>query len=477
MFYLGQRPVFAQNFSAPCPLLGDTNTCDGIVNILDFSYISLKFGSSDPKADTAADGLINILDYIVVSNNFGKVFTPTNIPVQPTAAPAVALFQPDFSGTELYDTYENGIPVPAQSAVNLGIPECPPEMHNTTQWHPLYVPPELITFQMDALLPTDMTKTGCHYNHEHKDNPHLLDDVLGTELYTWAQGEISYPWQTFSGGNELYPVIPSDPKKMENHLKHTGYGWVARKNISCTTDPCITDFRIQSHFVQSPVDAVVRFHSFYAEVRVKHTENQYGFIKRGGWIDFGHLMVNDVVQFVPGSPAQVDAGKRRAHGDTSFATWYGTNGSPYLSFDLLTSDIWSKMNETQVAEYINTGNINVFSLFCRDGSCPQNGSTLEPHAIALRTERDAIKDSNENVQYVFLDNNPDVDIDNRIGILAIDAFTDRYGYISRKCTAVSIDCVPLKISNMPIITYMEGSGELREYDVSPPGAHWIQYPY
>jgi len=58
--------------SRPCPLLGDTNFCDGVVNTLDFTYLSSKFGTNDPKADLKQDGIINVLDYSILSSNFGN---------------------------------------------------------------------------------------------------------------------------------------------------------------------------------------------------------------------------------------------------------------------------------------------------------------------------------------------------------------------------------------------------------------------
>ncbi len=58
--------------SRPCPLIGDTNLCDNVVNALDFTYLSSKFGTNDPKADLKQDGVINVLDYSILSANFGK---------------------------------------------------------------------------------------------------------------------------------------------------------------------------------------------------------------------------------------------------------------------------------------------------------------------------------------------------------------------------------------------------------------------
>jgi hypothetical protein len=56
----------------PCPLTGDTNTCDGKVDVLDYSYLSSKFGTSDKGADLNASGKVDVLDFTILSNNFGK---------------------------------------------------------------------------------------------------------------------------------------------------------------------------------------------------------------------------------------------------------------------------------------------------------------------------------------------------------------------------------------------------------------------
>ncbi len=56
----------------PCPLIGDTNLCDNVVNALDFTYLSSKFGTNDTKADLKQDGVINVLDYSILSANFGN---------------------------------------------------------------------------------------------------------------------------------------------------------------------------------------------------------------------------------------------------------------------------------------------------------------------------------------------------------------------------------------------------------------------
>lgn len=64
----------------PCPQAGDTNrggVCDNTVNILDFTYLSSKFGTTDPGADLKPDGVVNILDYTILSAYFGTTSTTT----------------------------------------------------------------------------------------------------------------------------------------------------------------------------------------------------------------------------------------------------------------------------------------------------------------------------------------------------------------------------------------------------------------
>src|SRR5690606_6490181 len=71
LFLTQTSSLHAQTYTKPCPLTGDTNNCDGIVNVLDFSFLSTNIGTSNSKADIRPDGTINILDFNVLSTNFG----------------------------------------------------------------------------------------------------------------------------------------------------------------------------------------------------------------------------------------------------------------------------------------------------------------------------------------------------------------------------------------------------------------------
>ena len=45
---------------------------DGVVNILDLTFVASHFGGTDPKADVNSDGTVNILDLTLVAQNFGN---------------------------------------------------------------------------------------------------------------------------------------------------------------------------------------------------------------------------------------------------------------------------------------------------------------------------------------------------------------------------------------------------------------------
>ena len=45
---------------------------DGMVNILDLTFVASHFGESNPEADVNDDGIVNILDLVLVAQNFGS---------------------------------------------------------------------------------------------------------------------------------------------------------------------------------------------------------------------------------------------------------------------------------------------------------------------------------------------------------------------------------------------------------------------
>ena len=47
-------------------------TGDGIVNILDLTFVAARFGESDSDADVTGDGLVNILDLVRIAQNLSN---------------------------------------------------------------------------------------------------------------------------------------------------------------------------------------------------------------------------------------------------------------------------------------------------------------------------------------------------------------------------------------------------------------------
>ena len=47
-------------------------TGDGVVNILDLTFVAARFGESNSDADVTGDGTVNILDLVLIAQNFGN---------------------------------------------------------------------------------------------------------------------------------------------------------------------------------------------------------------------------------------------------------------------------------------------------------------------------------------------------------------------------------------------------------------------
>lgn len=376
--------------------------------------------------------------------------------------------QGDDAGDDRDDDQDDPEPAPTDPPGG-NIPLCPD--HAPTAWHPLY----------------DEGRN-CHYDHEHKDNPHDVDDVFGADAFAWAGGELSYPWQTFKGAGEGFPQPPG-PGQFENDLKHTGYGWLVRKNIASDG---ITDFRVQYHAIPSAQGAVTRFHSFWTEARACDG-GRCGTVKHGGWLDYGFLLVDGTHVPLPGDPNPLNIYLRRIHAtfdapldrslDREFF-WYGKQvdvDGDYIvrgHVALRAMDNWGNVNPANPSEV---------HFFCPGYQCSFNGSRMEAHIVAVMLRQ-------------HLDPNGD-------GVVNLRGYTSRHGTIKElaavgdgaeilrrlpnqfklmgtTCTAPGLDCVPLEIINFPVninFVYRDTDfglgGGLKDYDTSPPGQYWITYQH
>ncbi|MDQ4079029.1 MAG: procyclic acidic repetitive family protein [Chloroflexota bacterium] len=307
------------------------------------------------------------------------------------------------------------------------------EEHNPTLWH--------------ALISED---DSCHYDHEHKDDPNRVNDVFG-EPGAWfgSPGQsISYPWQT-------YKVMADGTVHLENDAKHEVYGWQVRKDMPCKgiahSIACVTDFRTTYHMNSASAGAVVRFHSFSMEARacLLSDQTKCGTIRSGGWMDFGHLEVDKVYVPLAGDPATLQWFERQHNSNRGgYVTWYGRH--PFGEFSALTADSWGKTDPNDP---------HALHLDCPDYQCAANGSTMFA----------------DNLSFNIWLSDPDGD-----GLINFDGYADRYGNIVEGCTEAGVDCVPIQLENWPqgFILYRDdahGMG-MREYDTSPEGEWWIEYP-
>lgn len=374
------------------------------------SFVQVALSQSDLPTDARPI----YLPWIRVDDAGGTIPnpTPTTLPVN-AATPTTTASNP------------TPMPTPANLA---DYPLCPD--HDINAWH------ALIDYERQ-----------CHYDHEHKDDPRLVDDLFGPVGVLYGGQEISYPWQTFNHMGT------------EQEMKHGGYGWMVRRDMACYsqfTDGCITDFRAQYHAIMGAIGATTRFHSFVLEARgcLESNPNQCGTIKTGGWIDYGMLEIDGEVVPLVGDPANYNDGKRRIHyfntGNANFGTWYGHNNIAVVVPQ--TADMWG---------YVDPDNPTELHLFCPEFDCENNGSILQAHEVGFQIP-------------------PQWDTD-RDGIVNYSGYTDRHGVIVQGCTEVALDCVPLEIVNMPVGVFryrddVNVFGNGIEYDTSPRGHYWIKYP-
>lgn len=346
-------------------------------------------------------------------------------------------------------------------APSAGAPLCP--THDPTAWHGIWDP-----------------ERGCHYDHEHKDNPGILYegipyqerikaerliDVFGAPGEWFGGASISYPWQTFMGASASYP--PPNEHTEQAH-KHAGYGWVSEAWLPRTDSIWLKDYRIQYHAIFAAMGATTRYHSFTLEANICQDRRGCYVVRTGGWLDFGHLVVANEVVELPGQSG--DGVRRRMHQsynpwfDTdvelfgSPAFWYGQLGHPdqlganwqwggrQNPFDRLvmileTEDTWA---------YIDPSNPKEDYFHCPQFNCNKNGSTIKLHRL---------------------------DMYNRGDMLGFKGFTDRYGLVNESCTETGLDCIPTEIGT-PFQFWQESADNrpMREFDYSPPGVYWIKYP-
>lgn len=341
-------------------------------------------GGYSDRHDMNDDGVLDHLDiklYVAyVSDNYGATEEPTPEP-EPTATPELE---------------------PA---------------HDTRAWH------------------------GWDGDHEHKDNPHAVDDVFGTQIYEWAGGAISYPWQT-----------PD-----ENAHKHEDYGWVVFEDIppDWTNDGAIyiRNLRAQLHMDLHADGAVTRFHSAWVEVEAcrRAEPSICGIARYGGWQDYGELRVDgnwiplgdiDPVAYDGVEPPAVperdydnlqsSRGHREEDPHPDRVDWTGRFAS---------QEALGLPTDADYAPHVYSG----FNHFTRDA---RSYLTVDEAFRITGVEPTGGDNTTKHIRSFVLRVREDTAIDGRITWVG---YTYRgAGRVNPDCTAPGLDCVPQVFEGFPL---------------------------
>lgn len=382
--------------------------------------LMLLFGllGSGRAQDTAADHIQLYVNGVLVYDNQPAAPTPTQTP-RPTATPE-----------------------PEPVAPYPDAPACP--THDDRAYHGLW----------DA-------ERGCHYDHEHGDDPHEVDDIFGAWFYDVTGGEIGGPHQTSAYENE-YPTG-----------KHHAFAWYVRRDMyddglceSQFGDGCIKAFRALVHQTNADPNAKTLDHSGAIEALVcpLNEPDDCGVYRGLFWNYTGDLLVDGNVVIDEARPPFQAPRPVKLHyydtGQRTCGTWYPVSAFARLSVEIC--DGWGAI--LPQAEPVTPA-----PLFCDDpgDDCRNNGTYRQPHVMSVAVFRSW-----------FDEVDPDGD-----GRANFEGYADRYGRIldadgQAACEAAggySLDCLPVSLGNVATGIDHQFRGSYREYDLQF-GGEWSGWP-
>lgn len=432
--------------------------------------------------------------------------TATNVPTSTSTATPIPPTATSTSTATLVPTATStSTPVPTNTATNT--PSAPIALkdyqpcptHDITAWHST----------IDSV-------RQCHYDHSHGDNPALADDIFGT--WTFGANTISYPHASSPAENMYEQYISS----VNTGKKHAGYFYIVRRNLpdspvalpnwNTPVNSHIRDVRCQIHFWGSG-DTLVRFHSYYCDIRVQNkTTGAYGIIRSGGLMDTGILELYKLQwipvagqdptaaqltkQWLPGYDANIhdSIDPYRGYKQTcaQIQSRFGTANfwSPTYNMTLdntgLSSDVlWSlapnvhgynriaaiSVEKFDNPDCINAGPVNKTNPYsatyevldvCTLGGRPN--CRLNGTEVAMFMGFTIVPQSWDNSA---MDTNP------ISGIVTMNAWTNSKQEIVNGCTVGGFDCVPLILKDMPVgqgFFQWNGNGKqmVTEFDLTPP---------
>lgn len=399
------------------------------------------------SVDQSEDGWLAVTCYKDEQPPAEPTATATIVPTEPVETPIVTDGPRPPTPTEPPAPTEPPVvteqpPVPGEPFA--GAPLCAD--HDDREYHDLW-----------------NAEVGCHYDHEHGDNPHAVDDVFGTEIYGIMDGEISYPWET----------------SHENMNKHTSYKWFVREEDECFsryTGGCITAFRALAHMDGHNV--VSDYHSYVVEARVCREDNpdDCGTVRIGGWQFVGDLHIDRVVVYdrdertlAPRAPRPVFLYNDQA-GNSQFASWYPVSPMGWVRVATEFGDLWGHFGA--VSEPVSSPNDLTFVPHCFDPDtgevepgCELNNSRRKPEIIGITVGPAQLRM---------------LDLPLETTNVTWSGYFDRYGNVVEGCTEVGVDCIPVELDNVPVGVSdgYQYNGDYREHDIYFDGepSGWIEYP-
>lgn len=315
------------------------------------------------------------------------------------------------------------------------------------------------------------SELGCHYDHTHNVNPTAPEVAAIFGDYTDYTGqEVSYPWQTFAGAAPGLADPPVDAV-WENDAKHPGmkfdfYDFSAASygcpKASAGIKAVPKVWLIERHSLGNKHDYMARVHSVWSMVKlcIPNT-TEWAYLYVGGWQDFGQRTSPYKENIVPVTsnpdpPYASELAPYSSHncighvdcrgGDTiANLAWISTiqqnvvEGHELFGFGIRSNDSQQKLDATNGFSQTDPS----FVYMCKDAlgnyvaaGCKFNHSA--GHTYQIAGEIDAALDNLDGV------------VDGRVTFIG---HTDRWGHIVEGCEAIALDCVPLKMVNMPVGPY------------------------
>lgn len=222
--------------------------------------------------------------------------TPTSTPIPPTSTPVTGVPSAPVwvDATGMRGEYGMAPAIYQKLMVDAASGAfdrpCTESEHDPAKWH------TLLNYA-----------AGCHYNHQHGDNPHGVSDLFGEigASFGIPGEEIGHPWQTYAAHSDGAPILDADGSyQWENEYKHAGYFWAVRRDQCANADDpayCVDAFRILVH--GSVMGRAVRWHSYRAEIRTCTNGNNPATCSNaqvGGWIDTFALFTPPYAAASPG---------------------------------------------------------------------------------------------------------------------------------------------------------------------------------